>query len=967
MGENFKTDLQKYIHISKYARWKDKENRRETWDETVDRFIEFWNNRNENGVYDKETLNDIKNSILKQDVMPSMRCLMTAGKALERDEIAAFNCTASAITHPAIFSEAFYILMNGCGFGFSCERQGIANLPEVAEEFYPTETVLVIRDSKIGWATGLKELISMLYNGQIPKWDLSLVRPAGSRLKVFGGRSSGPDPLDKLYKNTVAIFKQAKGRKLNSLECHDLMCYIANTVIVGSVRRAALISLSNLSDERLRRSKDGQWWLADPQRALANNSVAYTEKPDLDSFSKEWRTLYKSKSGERGIWNKAGVKKLAIKWGRVNAQDYSYITNPCVSGDTKVLTVNGYVPIADLIDNEVEVWNGCQWSKVVPKITGVNRELINIDFSNGMNLSCTENHKFILSSGERIDAKNLKVNDKLIRCEYPIINDGNKHIDNKTMYTQGFYSGDGNTDSNLIRLYDKKCDLLEFLDVELVHDISTENNKIISTRFLNKKFEKSFVPDGIYTLKNRLSWLSGLIDSDGCSLKDGSVQIWNIDKKFLKEIVYLLNTLGCSGNISLGNSACVKPMPNGCGGIGEYNTKDCWRINISGSNIVQLRNLGLNTKRVDISYTPKRMSSRYIKVIKKTSIGLAEKVYCFTEPIKHCGIFNGILTGQCGEVALRDTGSQCNLSEVILRPDDNIDAIKSKIRIATIIGTMQSTLTNFRFLRKVWKDNAEEERLLGVSLTGIMDHNIFSGVNKNVKEWSKDDNLDTLEKVLKHLRDYAFSVNKEWAEKLGINPTCHVTTVKPSGTVSILTGTSSGIHPRYSQYYIRRVRNDKKDPLSKLMIAEGIPYVDEGDKYVFSFYVESPEHSVLQKDMDAMKQLELWRVYKQNWCSGGANPSQTIYYTDDDYFKIAAWLWDNWDDVGGLSFFPYNDASEGVYKNAPLEAISKDEYDGNVKTFPSKINWGLLSKFEHEDCTESAQTLACAGGACELT
>lgn len=651
----FETDLQKYIHISKYARWIDKLNRRETWEESVFRFTDFWKNNlnydvvnrndDEPKFFDKDViLDEIESAILNHEIMPSMRGMMTAGKALERDHIALYNCTASAINHPAIFSEAFYILMNGCGFGFSAERQYVNQLPEVAETFYPSETTLVIRDSKIGWATGLKELISMLYNGQIPKWDTSKVRPAGARLKTFGGRASGPEPLERLFNHVVALFKSATGRKLNSIECHDLMCHIADTVIVGSVRRAALISLSNLTDDRMRRAKDGQWWQISPHRALANNSVAYTEKPDLDSFSKEWRTLYKSKSGERGIWNKEGAKREAEARGREH--DGDYIPNPC------------------------------------------------------------------------------------------------------------------------------------------------------------------------------------------------------------------------------------------------------------------------------------------------------------------------------GEVSIRDTGGTCNLTEVILRPEDSFEEVLRKVRLATIMGTIQATLTNFRFLRKVWKTNAEEERLLGVSITGIMDHPVFSFTKKRIMDWTGDSNIQDLPSLLRYLRTYAHSVNEEWSKKLNIKATGHVCVVKPSGTVSILTGTSSGIHPRYGKYYIRRVRNDKKDPLSKLMIAEGIPYVDEGDKYVFSFYVKSPDHAVIQKDIGAMKQLEIWKIYKENFCDG--NPSQTIYYTDDDYFAIADWLWTNWNSIGGLSFFPYTDASEGVYTNAPLEEITYHEYNENIKNFPENISWDRLSEYEMMDATESAMTLACAGGKCEL-
>ncbi len=636
----FYNDLQKYIHISKYARWKDDEQRRETWRETVDRSINFW--RNHLGEKFFKEIDELSDAIFEMKIMPSMRGIMTAGKALERDNIALYNCTACAITHPAIFSEVFYILMNGCGAGFSVENDYIAKLPEIAEEIYPSDTVIYVRDSKIGWATALKELIAMLYNGQEPTWDLSRVRPAGSRLKVFGGRASGPEPLDQLFKNVVRIFKGAKGRKLSSIECHDIMCHIANTVIVGSVRRAALMSLSDVNDDKMRNAKDGEWWAYAPQRALSNNSASYKEKPDMDTFLKEWHTLYKSRSGERGIWNSGGATKKAKETGR--NYEGRYLTNPC------------------------------------------------------------------------------------------------------------------------------------------------------------------------------------------------------------------------------------------------------------------------------------------------------------------------------GETILRDSGSTCNLSSIMIRPDDTFQSFKEKVRLATIMGTFQSTVTNFRFLRKVWQKNQEEERLLGVSMTGIMDSRIFSNqaTKQEFLEWS-DGKFDNLADILSFFHDYAHEVNKEYAEKLGINSSGHVGVIKPEGTSSLLTGTSSGIHPRYGKYYIRRVRNDKKDPLSQLMIDQKIPYVDDGDKYVFEFYVESPEHAVIQKDIGAMKQLELWSIYKKYWCDG--NPSQTVYYKEDEFLTVAEWVWKNWDEVGGLSFFPHSD---DIYANAPLQEITKEEYEEKIKNFPKNIDWSKLIEYEVEDTTTGTQEFACAGGKCEI-
>jgi ribonucleoside-triphosphate reductase (thioredoxin) len=619
--------LEAYIHLSKYSRWTGE--RRETWEETVDRLIGFWSELHPT----HDVWAAIRSAILGKMVMPSMRSLMTAGKALHRDHAAGYNCAAIAVDHPRAFDEAFYLLCCGCGVGFSVERQYIAKLPEIAEELHHTPTVLKIRDSKIGWASGLKELISLLYSGNIPTWDLSSIRPAGARLKTFGGRASGPEPLDRLYHYTVGVFLRARGRRLNSIECHDLMCKIADTVIVGSVRRSAMISFSNLTDDRMRRAKNGEWYLQNPERMLANNSVMYTEKPDLVSYMKEMTNLYQSKAGERGIVNQEALRKKAISCGR--DPEASYLLNPC------------------------------------------------------------------------------------------------------------------------------------------------------------------------------------------------------------------------------------------------------------------------------------------------------------------------------GEALLRSTGGLCNLSEVVVRPEDTLEMLKEKVRLAAILGTFQSTLTNFRYLRKQWQKNAEEERLLGISLTGIMDHPTLSGQCGTVPvEW-----------WLQEMRGVAVEANKEWAEKLGINPSKQLTLVKPSGTVSQLCNTSSGIHPRFAPFYLRRVTQDNKDPLTQLMVAEGIPHKAGKEKTTFSFPVKSPEGSICTRDMGAMKQLELWKIYQRVWCDG--NPSQTIYYTDKDFLQVQDWVYKEWDNIGGLSFFPQDDF---IYDRdlQPYLEVSEEEYEAHLSRFPSTINWSRLSEYEKEDTTSSSQEFACGGGSCEL-
>lgn len=639
-------ELETYIHISKYARWIESEKRRETWDETVGRLINYWHNKFPE-VVDASVCQELYDGIFNKRVMPSMRTLMTAGPALDRDNVAGFNCAGIAVNHTRVFDEIFYLLMNGCGVGFSVERQYTNLLPIIANSFFETDTVIKVKDSKIGWAKGLKELIALLYNGDVPKWDLGAVRPAGARLKTFGGRASGPEPLDRLFRYFCRVFYNASGRRLSSLECHDLVCKIADTVIVGSVRRSACISLSNLSDDRMRRAKNGSWWETEPQRALANNSTAYTEKPDIESFTKEFRNLYQSKAGERGIINKVALKGKAESCGREHTGDY--LLNPC------------------------------------------------------------------------------------------------------------------------------------------------------------------------------------------------------------------------------------------------------------------------------------------------------------------------------GEAILRDTGGLCNLSEVIIYSGDSLSDLKNKVRLATILGTLQSTLSNFRYLRGVWQRNQEEERLLGVSMTGIMDHEVMSGSDCPLEKrrlfdhHSETFGSDCLIKTLQILKQVAKETNEEWAGKLGINPSKQLSLVKPSGTVSQLCSTASGIHPRYSAYYIRRVRQDVKDPLTQFMITTGIPYVVEGEKAIFSFYIKSPEGAITAGSMGAMDQLKLWKIYRDHWCEG--NPSQTIYYTDNDFLTLQDWVWKNWDSVGGLSFFPLDDHN---YVNAPYEAINKEEYEKLQAAFPSDIDWSGLQLVELEDSTQEQHEFQCSGGQCEL-
>ena len=625
-------DYEKYIHQSRYARYLPEEKRRETWEETVARYCDFFQDKFGEGIL--TNLPELEQAIINMEVMPSMRCMMTAGEALERDHVAGYNCSYVAVDNQRVFDETMYVLMCGTGVGFSVERQYVQKLPEIAEEFNETDTTIVVRDSKIGWAKAYRELISMLYNGQVPKWDVSKVRPAGARLKTFGGRASGPEPLVDLFEFTIEVFKNAAGRKLNSIECHDLMCKVADIVVVGGVRRSALISLSNLTDERMRKAKSGQWWESNPQRSLANNSVAYTEEPDVGIFLREMESLYESKSGERGIFNREAARKAAERSGRRETDNHEFGTNPC--------------------------------------------------------------SEIILRS-----------------------------------------------------------------------------------------------------------------------------------KQF------------------------------------------------------------------------------------------------------------------------------CNLTEVVVRPSDTYDDLARKVRAATILGTLQSTLTDFRYLSSAWKKNTEEERLLGVSLTGIMDHELLSGKDKDTA-WLRD--------TLTSLKEVAVETNKEWSAKLGVAPSAAITCVKPSGTVSQLVNSSSGIHPRFSPYYVRTVRSDNKDPLTQFLIEQGVPHEPaigkETTTTVFSFPIKSPEGSVIENDVSALRQLEMWKVYQEYWCEH--KPSITVYYTNDEFPSVMAWLWDNFDKVSGISLLP---KSDHTYKQAPYQEITKEEYQKLVSEMPS-IDWTLFT--EEEDNTIATHELACTAGACEV-
>ena len=642
------TTYQEYIHLSRYARWDYNQGRRETWDETVERYFNFfteWLEEKHEYKLENGEKTELENVVKDLGVMPSMRCLMTAGPALKKENTAGYNCSYVKVDNQRSFDEILYVLINGTGVGFSVEEEYTTQLPVIPDELYDTDTVIVVADSKLGWAKAFKELISLLYGGHVPKWDVSKVRPAGAPLKTFGGRASGPEPLVDLFNFTINTFRNAKGRKLKQIECHDIVCKTAEIVVVGGVRRSALISLSDLNDREMRFAKSGQWWEQNVQRALANNSVNYKEKPDVGTFMREWLSLYDSKSGERGIYNSMSAKRTV----------------------------------------------------------------------------------------ERINGR----------------------------------------------------------------------------------------------------------------YRDGS---------------------------------------------GDY---------------IRRR-----------------------------------------DPREDFG------TNPCSEIILRSR-EFCNLSEVVIRRNDTRESLKAKVKHATILGTFQSTLTEFKYLSREWKRNCDEERLLGVSLTGIMDNPLTNG------------SKGKLDELLEELRDVAYETNKEWAEKLGIPTSAAITCVKPSGTVSQLVDSASGIHARHNPYYIRTVRADNKDPLCKLMQEMGFPNEPDVTKpdhtTVFSFPMKSPNGAVCRTDMTALEQLNLWKTYADSWCEH--KPSVTITVKEQEWVDVASWVYENFDSISGISFLPF---SEHVYRQAPYQDCTEQEYKEALKTMPKNVDWAELSKYESQDYTVASQELACAAGGCEV-
>jgi len=972
------TDYSTYIATSRYARYLENEGRRETWEETVDRYMNFFFTDKDYFVSCADAT-VIEDAIKNLEIMPSMRSLMTAGEALNRDEVAGYNCAYTTIESPRDFDEAMYILMCGTGVGFSVERKYISKLPVIAEEFHNTDTVINVADSKIGWAKSLREIIAMLYVGQIPKWDTSKVRPSGARLKTFGGRASGPQPLEDLFNFVVSLFQTAKGRQLSSIECHDIMCKIGDIVVVGGVRRSAMISLSDLGDTDMRHAKYGAWYETAPHRALANNSVCYENKPSMTDYMKEWRNLYDSKSGERGIFNRAAAQHHILQHlGERRDSGIAYGTNPCCfTGDMRLLTSEGYFRLDDLeedhsvniINHTGEVTEGKVWCSG-------EKETIEVRFHGDKNsIVCTSDHRFMLTTGSETIACDL-----VGKRPMPYFRIKDKFtVDDSDAFLAGFIQGDGNatrlnSPKHLgleVNFGEKDGDIAEMYTQEVGKWYSREAKRV-AERYCIKPVvlpERS-LPAQIcnpysFSFEEEYStdFLSGLFSANGCVIKGYRVALKSTCRTLVDQVKqFLMMSHGIDSYITTNKSKKVM-FSNG-----EYTCKQSYDLNIG-----RVESILKFAENISFGQAYKRKALKELILLKAPkvsaihSMGL-NKVYDFNEPSTSWGVVEGCVVHN-SEIVLRPQ-QFCNLSEVVVRSSDTLDSLKRKVRLATIIGTIQSTQTNFRYLRKKWKDNCEEERLLGVSLTGIMDHPVLSNKTTWAKgyltfcpiEEGRTTEVHDLGQVLNALKEVAIETNKEWAAKLGISPSAAITCVKPSGTVSQLVNSSSGIHPRHSSYYIRTVRTDKKDPLYNFLQENGVPVEDaigkELSTAIFSFPIKAPEGSITREQISAIDQLELWKIYAEHWCEH--KPSITVYVREDEWMEVGAWVYKHFDIMSGVSFLPYDG---GNYKQAPYQEITKEEYEEAVKKFP-KIDWESFA--EEEDNTTSSQELACSGNSCEV-
>lgn len=935
--EQIKETYSNFIFLRTYSRWLDKLNRRETWDETVNRYRDYNIKRVPESLME-EFLEAIE-TIRDKQIMPSMRFLWVAGKACDVDNIALYNCAYTPIDKLERFHEILYILMNGVGVGYSVERQEINKLPIIASTPCNDEKrTIIVEDSKEGWAMALKDLLSDWYLGIPSDWDVSKVRPEGAPLKTFGGRASGSRPLVDLFNFAKHTIFNAKGRRLNSQEISDIVCKIAQVVIVGGVRRSACICFTNLSDPRMRRYKEGEYWTHSSHRAYANISVAYTEKPDMPSFMEEWMSLMMSGTGERGIVNTGMYPDNTMRM------------NPCQPANAPILTYKGLSTIGQLHIGDT-IWSEDGWVQVINKQSSGIQKVYKYVTTAGYFIG-TKEHK-IVSNGEKVEVGEAESIDTL-QGQYYLVN---QH--DPSLIMDGLVLGDGSVhkaSNNAIYLEIGQHDK-DYLSSEVKELIErpcgiSDYSYIVKTNILPEELPYTYertIPTRYKCMGHDAvcSFLRGLYTANGSVVRQ-RITYKTASRQMVDDIQLLLSSIGISSYFTTNKEKNVE-FSNGV-----YTCKESYDINISTHSERFMKLIGFiqeykNKKGWDIARDTDR--GKKIYDVKDVIYVGEEEVFDITVNGEHHTYWTGGLNvSNCGERILLPQ-QLCNLSEVVVTQDITPNELKRRVKLATLLGTLQATYTKFnkKILSKEWIENTKKDAMLGVSITGTS-------------------NRDWTEEELQGLRSYSKMCNEFYAEEFGINPAYGITNNKPSGTVSQLVGCSSGIHPDYSEYYIRRVRVAKTDPLCTLLREQGVPNdpevgssVDTADTFVFSFPTKGSALRVKAKE-DALSQLEYYKLFKENWCDERGNPSCTIYVKEDEWLKVGAWVYENWDCIGGLSFLP---ADGGVYQLAPYEEITKEQYEQLCATFP-EVDFNKLPDYEKYDTTIGAKEYACTAGQCEL-
>ena len=950
--------LSEIVIYNKYAKYIPELKRRETWNEIVQRYLDMLHNKFPDlnkEIYEKGQL------ILNKKVLPSMRAMQFAGKAIEKNEARIYNCAYLPIDDVDAFSEVMFLLLGGTGVGYSVQFKHVEKLPEIKK---PTKAQkYLIQDSIIGWADAVKHLMKSYFGlrNTKPKFDFSDIRPLGSRLKTAGGKAPGPEPLQRcLFEIERILESKNNGDKLNTLEVHDIICHLADSVLAGGIRRAALLSLFSVDDELMLGCKFGNWWELNPQRGRANNSaVLLRHKITKSVFMDLWKKIELSGSGEPGF-------------GFTNNSDWG--TNPCVTGDTEILTKEGYRTIESLVNKEVDIWNGFEWSNVTPKITGYNQHLLKVTLSDGRELICTDYHNWILAEGytgknKKVETKDLKIGDKIIKYNFPIIKEG-ESTTLKHAYTQGFISAEGMDDYNHFWLYEPKYMCKDRLDIRIEsNEYKNINNIGRKSIHYNDIYEsKDFVPFN-WSLTYKIEWLSGLFDGDGTELIEGGLQLSSTNLNFLKDLQKLVSTLGINSKICYGNEEGMRLMPDGKGSFKEYFCNTSYRICIGSVQIQDLKKLGLKCNRLKFDKTPQRDASQFVKIVKIEDAGYANEVYCFNEPIKHYGVFNGILTGQCFEIALRPF-QMCNLCEINVSNIESQEDLNNRVITASFFGTLQASYTDFHYLRPIWKKTCEKDALLGLGMTGIASMEVFK---YNLEEASNCAKL----------------VNKDLAKKININSAARITCIKPSGTTSCVLGTSSGIHAWHDKFYIRRMQVSKNEDIYKYLIKEHPHLVKDhlliSNSAVIELPIKAPDNAVIRTE-SALDLLERVKKVSQQWIKPGHvsgdnthNVSATISidknrtyvkasfinYKEkpielDEWQAVGEWMWENKEFYNGLSVLPYDG---GTYSQAPFETITEEEYN----KLASQIKPIKLSDIiEEDDNTDLKGELACSGDNCVI-